>query len=70
MPYRTNTWSCTPSWWCGNPLQLQAQMEDTGTIVQAIHVDSFFRTVRYPRYRVHCERDVAATLVKRSCVDT
>ena len=45
-------------------------MEDTGAIVQAIHLDSFLRTVRYPRYRVHYERDVAATLVERSFVDS
>ena len=60
----------TVLWWCGKPLRLQAQMEDTGAIVQAIHLDSFLRTVRYPRYRVHYERDVAATLVERSFVDS
>ena len=70
IPYRTNTWPRTPSWWCEKPLRIQAQMDDTGAIVQATHLDSFFRTVRYPRYRVHCERDVAATLIERSCLDS
>ena len=45
-------------------------MEDTGAIVQTIHLDSFFRTIRYPRYRIHYERDMAATLVERSCIDS
>ena len=45
-------------------------MEDTGAIVQAIHLDFFFRTVRYHRYSVHYERDVASTLVERFCVDS
>ena len=67
IPYLTNTSSRTSSWWCGKPLRLQAQMEDTGAIVQASNLDSFFRAVRYPRHRVHYERDVAATLVERSC---
>ena len=70
IPYRTYTWSRTPSWWCGKLLRLQAQMEDTGAIVQTIHLDSFFRTIRYPRYRIHYERDMAATLVERSCIDS
>ena len=69
IPYRTNTLSSTPSWWCEKPLRLLTQMEDTGAIVQATHLDSFFRAVLYPRYRVHYERDVPATLVERSCVD-
>ena len=34
--------SRTPSWWCGKPLRLQAQMEDTGAVVQAIHLPGRF----------------------------
>ena len=44
-------------------------MEDIGSVVQATHLDYFFRAVRYPRYRAHYERDVALTVVERSFVN-